>query len=184
MAPGCVGVPECVGIEVEEGIGQLNTPAIPILHQHHVSISVPDMEEAISWYGDILGFAVHSRFNIEAISAQGAFLRRDAYWIELWRVGAGAPVPVSRRNPDTDLLTGGTKHMAFRVPDLQSHLSELVSRGVDIAAVQRDPTEPMKGEADPAAPNERPAFAAFIRDPAGTLIELLDHGALARMNMI
>jgi catechol 2,3-dioxygenase-like lactoylglutathione lyase family enzyme len=70
--------------------------------------------------------------------------------------------------------------MAFRVPDLQSHLLELVRRGIDIAAVQRDPTEPMQAEVNPAAPNGRPAFAAFIRDPAGTLIELLDHAALAR----
>jgi methylmalonyl-CoA/ethylmalonyl-CoA epimerase len=162
----------------------LNSPAIPILHQHHVSISVPDIEEAISWYGQILGFAVHARFTIEAISAQAAFLKREANWIELWQVGAGAQVPEPRRNPDTDLLSGGTKHMAFRVPDLQSHLAKLVSRGVDIAAVQRDPTEPMQAEINPAAPNERPAFAAFIRDPAGTLIELLDHAALLKMNMI
>ena len=74
--------------------------------------------------------------------------------------------------------------MAFRVPDLQSHLPELVKCGVDIAAVQRDPTEPMQGEINPAAASERPAFATFIRDPAGTLIELLDHAALAKMNMI
>jgi methylmalonyl-CoA/ethylmalonyl-CoA epimerase len=162
----------------------VNSPAIPVLHQHHVSISVPDIEAAISWYGEILGFAVHSRFEIQAISAQGAFLKRDAFWIELWQVGAGAQVPNLRKNPDTDLLSGGTKHMAFRVPDLQSHLLELVNRGVDIAAVQRDPTEPMRGEINPAAANERPAFAAFIRDPAGTLIELLDHAALVKMNMV
>jgi methylmalonyl-CoA/ethylmalonyl-CoA epimerase len=162
----------------------VNSPAIPILHQHHVSISVPDIDAAISWYGEILGFEVHSRFSIEAISAQGAFLKRAAYWLELWQVGAGAQVPAQRRNPDTDLLSGGTKHMAFRVPDLQSHLLELVNRGVDIAAVQRDPTEPMQAEVDPAAANRRPAFAAFIRDPAGTLIELLDDAALAKMNMI
>jgi methylmalonyl-CoA/ethylmalonyl-CoA epimerase len=162
----------------------VNRPAIPVLHQHHVSISVPDIDAAISWYGEILGFAVHSRFDIEAISAQGAFLRRDAYWIELWQVGAGSRVPDQRRNPDADLLSGGTKHMAFRVPDLQSHLAELVSRGVDIAAIQRHPTEPMLVEINPAAPNDRPAFAAFIRDPAGTLIELLDNAALLKMNMI
>jgi methylmalonyl-CoA/ethylmalonyl-CoA epimerase len=162
----------------------VSSPAIPVLNQHHVSISVPDIDVAISWYGEILGFALHSRFNIEAIAAQGAFLKRDAHWLELWQLGAGAQVPELRRNPDTDLLSGGTKHMAFRIPDLQSHLPELLSRGVDIAAVQRDPAEPMQREANPAAPNQRPAFAAFIRDPAGTLIELLDHDALLKMNMV
>jgi hypothetical protein len=60
----------------------------------------------------------------------------------------------------------------------------LVHRGVDIAAVHRDPSETIRSEIKPAAANERPAFAAFIRDPAGTLIELLDHAALVEMNMI
>jgi methylmalonyl-CoA/ethylmalonyl-CoA epimerase len=126
---------------------------------------------------------LHSRFEIAEISAQGAFLKCGALWIELWQIGAGARVPEIRKNPDTDLTVGGTKHVAFLVPDLQSHLAELLRRGVDIAAVQRHPTEPMKIERDPTDPNVRAAFAAFIRDPGGTLIELIDQASLAALKL-
>jgi hypothetical protein len=50
------------------------------------------------------------------------------------------------------------------------------SKGVDIAAVQRDFTQPMVQEENPSTGADRsrkPAVAAFIRDPAGTLIELI-----------
>jgi methylmalonyl-CoA/ethylmalonyl-CoA epimerase len=159
-------------------------PALPGLTPHHVSISVPDIDAAIRWYSDILGFEAQSRFGIAAISAQGAFLRRGTFWLELWQIGEGAKVPQARREPDSDLKTGGTKHLAFLVPQLQSRLTELVRLNVDIAAIQRDPTEPMKHEDLSITQDPRPAFAAFIRDPAGTLIELLDHAAISAMHMI
>ena len=162
----------------------MNPPAIPVLTPHHFSISVPDIEVAIAWYGEILGFHVQSRFEITAIAAQGAFLRREELWIELWQIGTGASVPDCRKNPDSDLKAGGTKHIAFSVPNLQNQLVELVRREVDIAAVQRHPKEPMQPESNPGDPRAPPAFAAFIRDPAGTLIELLDHAALAAMNLV
>lgn len=161
----------------------MTAAAIPHLKPHHVSVSVPDIGAAIAWYGDILGFVLESRFEIPPIAAQGAFLRRDALRLELWQIGAGAQVPALRKDPDMDLTVGGTKHLAFAVPDLQAHLGELVRRRVDIAAVQRDPTQPMRPEANPADISEPPAFALFIRDPGGTLIELLDEGALGAMNM-
>jgi len=161
----------------------MTSAAIPRLKPHHVSVSVPDIDAAIGWYGDILGFVLESRFEIPPIAAQGAFLKRDALRLELWQIGAGAQVPAIRRNPDTDLTVGGTKHLAFAVPDLQAHLRELARRGVDIAAVQRDPAQPMKIESHPAEIIDPPAFALFIRDPGGTLIELLDEGALGAMNM-
>jgi methylmalonyl-CoA/ethylmalonyl-CoA epimerase len=152
----------------------MRPPALPSLSIHHFSISVPDIELALRWYQDILGFKPEMRFTIDAIPAQGAFLVRDSLRLELWQVAEGAQVPASRREPDSDLKSGGTKHVAFQVPNLQERLAELQARGVDIAAVQRKPTEPMRYEIDPSAPGQAPAFAAFIRDPAGTLIELLD----------
>lgn len=152
--------------------------AVPQLTPHHVSIAVPDMEQAIAWYASILGFEVELRFHVEGIPADGAFLRRPELRIELWRAHGVQPVPAERRNPDADLRTAGTKHMAFAVPDLQGRLAELVRRGVDIAALQRSPTEPMRSDPDPLAAGKPPVFAMFLRDPAGTLIELLDRDRL------
>jgi methylmalonyl-CoA/ethylmalonyl-CoA epimerase len=152
----------------------MSIAALPCLKIHHVSISVPDMEAALAWYADILGFQEEFRFSIDVFSAQGAFMVRGDLRIELWALKDAGRVPEARREPNTDLHAGGTKHVAFLVPDLQRSLAELVKRGVDIAAVQRHPTEPMAKDADPLAPEKPPAFAAFIRDPGGTLIELLD----------
>ena len=152
--------------------------AIPHLLPHHVSIAVTDMEQAISWYAAILGFEVEMRFHVAGIPADGVFLRRPELRIELWCAHGVQPVPAERRIPDADLRTAGTKHMAFAVPDLQSRLPDLVRRGVDIAALQRSPREPMQAELDPLAAGKPPVFALFVRDPAGTLIELLDRDRL------
>jgi methylmalonyl-CoA/ethylmalonyl-CoA epimerase len=149
-------------------------PALPDFAADHFSVSVPDLETAIAWYSDIFGFTVEARFEIDAIPAKAAFLRSPALRLELWQALGSAPVPEARREPNSDLRTCGTKHIAFSVPDLQGRLKELVKRGVDIAAVQRDPADPMQPDPDPTAPGKSPAFAAFIRDPAGSLIELIN----------
>lgn len=142
---------------------------------HHFSVAVPDMDQALAWYGSILGFEVERRFHVAGIPADGAFLSGPGgLKLELWCAQGVAPVPESRRVPDADLRTAGTKHMAFAVPDLQRQLAELVARGVDIAAVQRNRSQPMRPDPDPLAPGKPPVFALFVRDPAGTLIELLD----------
>jgi len=153
---------------------------IPELQTHHVSIAVPDMEQAIAWYGAVLGFEVEFRFHVAGIPADGAFLRRPELRIELWRARGVQPVPAERRVPDADLRTAGTKHMAFLVPDLQGKLAALVQAGVDIAALQRSPTEAMRADPEPLAAGKPPVFALFLRDPAGTLIELLDRDRQAQ----
>lgn len=147
---------------------------LPDIILHHFSVSVPDLQAAMAWYHDILGFVEEQTFEIPALPARAAFMKRGALRLEIWQAGSGASVPAHRREPNSDLKEGGTKHIAFAVPRLQGCLDGLVSRGVDIAAVQRDPTSPMVYEPDPCDTSRGPAFAAFIRDPAGTLIELLD----------
>ena len=149
-------------------------PALHDIAADHFSVSVPDLEAAIAWYSDIFGFTVEFRFDVDALPAKVAILHSPALRLELWQVQGCAPVPASNREPDSDLKTCGTKHMAFSVPDLQGHLKELVKRGVDIVAVQRNPAGPMLPDPDPTAPGKDFASAAFIRDPAGTLIELIN----------
>jgi methylmalonyl-CoA/ethylmalonyl-CoA epimerase len=155
----------------------MDRPASALLQDlapHHVSIAVTDMDRAIEWYTSVLGFETEVRFHVAAIPAEGAFLRRPQLRLELWCAAGVAPVPAERRTPNQDLKTAGTKHLAFSVPNLQARLADLVAHGVDIAAIQRDPREPMLAESDPLAPGKLPAFALFVRDPSGTLIELLD----------
>jgi methylmalonyl-CoA/ethylmalonyl-CoA epimerase len=148
---------------------------------HHVSVAVPNLDAAIGWYGRILGFADPQRFQIGELGARGAFLRRGTLRLELWQLDGAAPVPAQRREPNTDLLTCGTKHMALTVQDLGAVLARFVREGVDIAAIQRAPTLPMRQEAEPLRAGATPPFAMFIRDPGGTLIEILDADAVSRV---
>jgi catechol 2,3-dioxygenase-like lactoylglutathione lyase family enzyme len=154
-------------------------PLLKDLAPHHFSIAVTDMDQAIEWYTSVLGFETEVRFHVAGIPADGAFLRRPELRLELWCASGVAPVPQERRTPNQDLKTAGTKHIAFSVIDLQAQLADLVSYGVDIAALQRNRGEPMAPEANPLAPGRPPVFALFIRDPFGTLIELLDRTQVA-----
>jgi methylmalonyl-CoA/ethylmalonyl-CoA epimerase len=108
---------------------------------------------------------VEFQFHVAAIGGNGAFLSLGSLKLELWELTGAKPVPEERKTPNLDLLTNGTKQMAFSVPDLQSTLEALFHAGVKIAAVQRHRGLPMQEEADPRLafdPSRKPAFAAFI----------------------
>ena len=157
---------------------------LPALKLHHFSIAVRDLDESIRWYEAIFGLRLERQGSLSSpeITGRNAFLARDGIRVELWSLDGAAPVPAERLEPNTDLLTGGTKHIAFEVDGLQSVVDELVRRGVDIATVQRNQGEPHLFEEHPETEpgtGKGPAFAAFVRDPDGTLIELLDPGQLA-----
>jgi methylmalonyl-CoA/ethylmalonyl-CoA epimerase len=130
-----------------------------LLKPHHCGISVPDLEASIAWYRDMLGFSVKARMTLEAVGAKIGFMKQDDFHIELFEVPGTIPLPDDRRNPDRDLLTHGTKHIAFVVKDLQSVVDTLKERGVDIAMDVR---------------NMPDGKVAFIRDNSSILIELME----------
>jgi len=125
---------------------------------HHGGVSVPSLDAAIDWYGQVLGFAVEKRFYIEAARAQAAMVKKGALRFELFEVEGAAPLPEDRRSPPADLRTHGNKHLAFRVDDLDAFLAEMAAKGADIAFVVRE------------------AFGrgCFLRDCAGNLIEFVE----------
>lgn len=125
---------------------------------HHGGVSVPSLDEAIDWYGRVLGFTVEKRFPIAAARAQAAMLRKGPLRFELFEVEGAAPLPDDRRHPPSDLRTHGNKHVAFRVADLEDFLIEMAAKQADIAFVVRE------------------AFGkgCFLRDCAGNLIEFVE----------
>ncbi len=123
---------------------------------HHCGISVPDLEASIVWYCDVLGFTVTRRGVIEAAHAKNAFLKHGDFYIELFEVEGAVPLPESRRYPNQDIATHGTKHIAFEVQDLRKVTETLKQRGVDIAMERTTNT------------------IHFMRDNAGNLIELME----------
>ncbi len=128
---------------------------------HHGGVSVPRLDQAIAWYGEVLGFAVESRFYIEAARSHTAMVRKGPLRFELFEVEGAAPLPEDRRYPPRDLQTHGNKHVAFRVDDLEAFLAEMAEKGADVAFVVRE------------------AFGkgCFIRDCAGNLIEFVEEPA-------
>ncbi len=127
------------------------------LKHHHGGLSVPDLEASIRWYREVLDFELERRFEIPAIPAKVAMLRRGDLRLELFEVPGASALPPERREPNQDLRTHGNKHLAFAIRDLDSAERELRSRGADIVFVGRF------------------EFGSniFIRDNAGNLIELV-----------
>jgi catechol 2,3-dioxygenase-like lactoylglutathione lyase family enzyme len=125
---------------------------------HHGGVSVPSLDEAIYWYGRVLGFEVERRFYIEAAKSHTAFVKKGALRFEIFEVEGASPLPEARRHPPSDARTHGNLHVAFRIDDLDSFLIEMKEKGADIAFVVRE------------------AFGrgCFIRDCAGNLIEFVE----------
>lgn len=125
---------------------------------HHGGVSVPSLDEAIDWYGRVLGFELEKRFYIEAAKSHTAMVRKGALRFEIFEVEGAAPLSEDRRHPPRDVQTHGNKHVAFRVGDLDAFLVEMADKQADIALVVRE------------------AFGkgCFIRDCAGNLIEFVE----------
>jgi methylmalonyl-CoA/ethylmalonyl-CoA epimerase len=125
---------------------------------HHGGVSVPDLDAALAWYHDVLGFELEKRFDIAAAQAKAAMIRKGPLRFELFEVAGAKPLPDERRHPPSDLRTHGTKHLAFRVESLDAFLADMQTKGADIAFVVR----------------ETFGSGCFIRDCAGNLIEFVE----------
>jgi methylmalonyl-CoA/ethylmalonyl-CoA epimerase len=125
---------------------------------HHGGVSVPSLDQAIEWYGRVLGFEVEKRFYIEAAKSHTAFVKKGALRFEIFEVEGASPLPEARRHPPTDAKTHGNLHVAFRIDDLDSFLAEMKEKGADVAFVVREDF----------------GRGCFIRDCAGNLIEFVE----------
>ena len=124
----------------------------------HLGISVPNMDESIAWYTDILGFSLISDNFIEPIKARVAFLKHGEFSVELFEIEGAKPLPEEQRIPNLDIQTHGTKHMAFAVEHIHEFVDRLKEKDVDIAM----DVFPMEGD-----------LVCFIRDNSGNLLELI-----------
>lgn len=125
---------------------------------HHGGVSVPSLDEAIEWYGHVLGFTLEKRFYIEAARSHTAMVRKGPLRFEIFEVEGAAALPEDRQHPPRDVQTHGNKHVAFRVEDLDVFLNEMEQKGADVAFVVR----------------ESFGKGCFIRDCAGNLIEFVE----------
>ena len=73
---------------------------------HHGGVSVPSLDEAIAWYGRVLGFAEEKRFTIAPARAHAAMIRKGALRFELFEPEDGNPLPEGRSHPPSDRPSG------------------------------------------------------------------------------
>lgn len=128
----------------------------------HAGASVADLERSIRFYCDALGFAVEEQFRIPSAPVQGAVLHHTGgARIELFHREGSLAGPAG--DPIESTRWQGWFQVALGVADVRAAFAQVVGRG---AVAVKAPF---------LAPDGR-AWVAFVGDPDGNLIELIQRG--------
>ena len=142
-----------------------------ILGLNHVAMSVPDLDQALAFYRDLLGFPVAFEYGwergtplgeaagavmaVKNTAARAVQLRAGDALIELFEFTSGDPRP---QDPDRPVVDHGYTHICLAVSDLDAEYTRLKEAGLRCHC---PPTQ--------VAPGVRTLYA---RDPFGNVIEL------------
>jgi len=134
-----------VGTVIQTTVAQ-SPSAQPAVRLNHVAISVPDVAEAMTWYGEKLGFREVVRNTNPQGQLMAAYIQvsRDTF-IELQQANAQRPA--------------GLNHFGLEVPDIKNTVATFRQRGLMVS--------------DPGAPSAfTGGILANITDPNAGRIEL------------
>jgi glyoxylase I family protein len=138
-----------------------------IIGIHHTAIGVDDLETALVFYRDALGFEVvqESSFSnraevdaaigLKGVKARMAMMKGPNAFIELWEYAS--PPPEDRRSRPCDL---GYPHIALQVADIESEYQRLQAAGMSFVG-------------DIVHFGDR-SSAIYGHDPCGNIIELYE----------
>ncbi|HEX7034176.1 MAG TPA: VOC family protein [Pseudomonadales bacterium] len=134
---------------------------------HHVAVSVPDLDRALGFYRDALGFEVvqQTRWNrdnpaadraigLARTAARMAMLKAPNAFVELWEYEH--PTPENRVSRPCDF---GYPHFALQVQDIEQEYRRLKELGMTFVG------EPV---------DFGRSSAIYGRDPFGNVIELYE----------
>ena len=146
---------------------------------NHVGLSVPDLDAALGWYQDVLGFTpLTPPAELRADDPQlgpalAAMLGPEVRSFRMAHLSAGNGVgiqlfqflePRAEANVHRDApWRGGFTHICVTAPDIEELAREIATRGGRSSEVFR------------SIPG-RPYAAAYCEDPWGNVIELNSHG--------
>ena len=134
-----------VGTVIQTTVAQ-SPAAQPAVRLNHVAISVPDVAQAMTWYGEKLGFREVVRNTNQQGQLMAAYIQvsRDTF-IELQQANAQRPA--------------GLNHFGLEVPDIKNAVATFRQRGLMVS--------------DPGAPSAfTGGILANITDPNAGRIEL------------
>jgi lactoylglutathione lyase len=134
----------------------------------HVGLNVADLAAAQAWYVTAFGYERELELRVDAFDLDIVMLihrgRGDRLEL-LHRPGSKAGLRAD--NPPQAVLTQGFGHLAFDVDGVDTAFDRLVSLGARPVMAPRPSPEPG-------------VRMAFVADPEGNLLELLDRSAQAR----
>jgi lactoylglutathione lyase len=130
----------------------------------HVGLTVADLPAMTEWYCHALGLVVEFEFELDHVDFRGVMLRSPAgYRVELLHRPGNEP-GLQAANPVEAALTRGFGHIALDVPSVDAAYDALVAAGATDRMSPRPSPEPG-------------VRMAYVADPEGNLIELLDRTA-------
>lgn len=134
---------------------------------HHTGITVSDVERSAEFYRlfgleeaarfELKGEAFEAAVGVPDAVAQFVMLRGTNTVVELIQYTQGAGQPFGRGNNDT-----GSVHVCFTVDDIEETRQKLEAAGVSLVG--------------PPTPPEDGTSFAFVRDPDGIGVEILQVG--------
>ncbi|RYP84019.1 VOC family protein [Nocardioides guangzhouensis] len=133
----------------------------------HVGLNVADLPAMTRWYAAALGLTVELEFALDDVDFRGTMLVSPAgYRIELLHRAGNRP-GLRAASPVEAALTRGFGHLALDVEDVDTSFDGLVAAGATDRMSPRPSPEPG-------------VRMAYVADPEGNLIELLDRTSARR----
>jgi glyoxylase I family protein len=122
----------------------------------HVGMTSGNLDRTIAFYCDLLGL----RLALRKPAAKGelAFLDAGGGMLEIF-----APASAIDRSRDVPPAEAGMRHLTFAFDDVDAMIGKLEAAGVEIVERPRD-----------AYNTEMMRRVAFVRDPDGIIVELIE----------
>lgn len=137
----------------------------PTRRLDHVGLNVADLAAAERWYGEAFGYVREIERRLDMFELDIVMMIHPERGDRLELLHRPGSVPGLRaETPPEAVLTEGFGHICFDVAGVDAHFDRLVALGARPVMTPRPSPEPL-------------IRTAFVADPEGNLLELLDRSA-------
>ena len=130
------------------------------IRPHNTLISVPNLEEAVKWYQEKLGFKYVLYRDLKPINARAVTLELNEFVVQLFELPDSKRFSPVAQNLREHLVPHGFAQMGFKVSDIKATFNELKARNVEIVT-------------EPELNKQLKFWWFFIKDNNGNFIEFV-----------